>query len=85
MKPFSFFKVGFKSRIERVSFAFYLDLAFDEDAFGVDSQTLFSCPFSSQVSPKKHQSRDPRFSKYFFLSQCELFSGCLPRAHWHNL
>jgi len=35
MRTFSFFKVGFKSRIVRVSFAFYLDVASDGGASGV--------------------------------------------------
>jgi hypothetical protein len=44
MKPFSFFKVGFKSRIVRVSFAFYLDVAFNGGAVGVVQ------PYSVQLS-----------------------------------
>src|SRR5580693_6092622 len=46
------------------------------------SQTLFGRPSSSQISPKKDQSRFPRRSKYFGLIQrfractaCVFFSG----------
>src|SRR5256884_9743402 len=81
VSPFPFFEVGFIGWIVRVSFAFDLDVPFDGSALGVYSQTLFGFPSSSQVSPKKDQSRFPRCPKYFDLSQREFLFGCLRRAH----
>ena len=45
----------------------------------------FGRPSSSQVSPKKDQSRFPRRSKYLDLNQRGFLFGCLLRAHCHRL
>ena len=82
VSPFAFFEVGFIGWIVRVRFAFNLDVSFDGSALGVVSQTLVGCPSSSQVSPKKDQSRFPSRSKYFGLNQRGLLFGCLRRAHF---
>jgi hypothetical protein len=50
VSPFAFFEVGFIGWIIRVRFAFHLDMSFDGNALGVESQSLFGRPSSSQVS-----------------------------------
>ncbi len=65
MKPFSCFKVGFKSRIVRVSFAFYLDVAFDGGAVGVVQPYFVQLSFIITGFAKEAPIAGPTLLKVF--------------------
>ena len=76
VSPFAFFEVGFIGWIVRVRFALTLTCRLMGVLWACNSQTFFGRPSSSQVSPKKDQSRFPRRSKYFGLNQRGPLFGC---------
>ena len=65
MRTFSFFKVGFKRGIVRVSVAFYLDVAFDGSACGVVQRDFVQLPLIITGFAKKTPLAGPTLLKVF--------------------
>jgi hypothetical protein len=65
MRTFSFFKVGFKRGIVRVSFAFYLDVASNGSASGVVQPSFMRLSLIITGFAKEAPVTGPTFLKVF--------------------